>query len=62
VLTLEGSLRLERPDGHQWVARLVEAFPGQIQAITLGKPTLEDVFIARTGHRFWHAREEASVG
>lgn len=62
VLAFEGGLRLERPDGHQWVTRLVEAFPGQIQAITLGKPTLEDVFIARTGHRFWRAREEAAVG
>jgi ABC-2 type transport system ATP-binding protein len=62
VLSLEGSLRLERPDGHEWVARLVEAFPGQIQAITLGKPTLEDVFIARTGHRFWRAREEVGIG
>ncbi len=53
---------LEQPDGHQWIARLVEAFPGQIQAITLGKPTLEDVFIDRTGHRFWHEREEVGVG
>src|SRR5205807_1276144 len=37
---------------------LVEAFPGQIEAITLGKPTLEDVFIDRTGHRFWQAQEQ----
>jgi ABC-2 type transport system ATP-binding protein len=59
---LAGAVRLEQPDGHQWIARLVEAFPGQIQAITLGKPTLEDVFIERTGHRFWHQREEVSVG
>jgi len=50
---LDGHVRLEQPDGHQWVARLVEAFPGQIDAVTLGKPTLEDVFIDRTGHRFW---------
>lgn len=49
---VDDAVRLEQPDGHQWIARLVEAFPGQIQAITLGKPTLEDVFIARTGHRF----------
>ena len=34
-------------------AKLVEAFPNDIQTITLGKPTLEDVFIARTGHRFF---------
>lgn len=63
---LSGAVRLEQPDGHQWIARLVEAFPGQIQAITLGKPTLEDVFIERTGHRFSHERdterEEVSVG
>jgi ABC-2 type transport system ATP-binding protein len=46
------SVRLERPDGHQWIARLVEAFPGQIESVRLGKPSLEDVFIARTGRRF----------
>ena len=62
VLSAGQRCGLEQPDGHQWIARLVEAFPGQIQAITLGKPTLEDVFIERTGHRFWHQREEVSVG
>ncbi|HTQ37515.1 MAG TPA: ATP-binding cassette domain-containing protein [Pirellulales bacterium] len=55
---MEGNVRLEMPEGHQWVARLVEAFPGQISAITLGKPTLEDVFIDRTGHRLETVEEE----
>ncbi|QDT75015.1 ABC transporter ATP-binding protein [Lacipirellula limnantheis] len=50
---IDGALRLEQADGHQWIARLVEAFPADVQMITLGKPTLEDVFIARTGHRFF---------
>jgi len=50
---IEEQVRLEQPDGHQWIPRLMEAFPGRIQAIRLGKPTLEDVFIDRTGHRFW---------
>lgn len=59
---LDGNVRLELPDGHQWIARLVEAFPGRVEAITLGKPTLEDVFIARTGHRFWQAAPEAMHG
>jgi ABC-2 type transport system ATP-binding protein len=45
-------VRLERADGHQWIARLVEAFPGQIDSVRLGKPSLEDVFIDRTGRRF----------
>ena len=49
---LDGTVHLEQPDGHQWISRLVEAFPGEIQTVTLGKPTLEDVFIDRTGHRF----------
>jgi ABC-2 type transport system ATP-binding protein len=49
---LDGTVRLEQPNGHQWISRLVEAFPGDIQTVTLGKPTLEDVFIDRTGHRF----------
>jgi ABC-2 type transport system ATP-binding protein len=52
-------VRLEVADGHRWISRLVEAFPGQVTAIRLGKPTLEDVFIARTGHRFW--REPRAV-
>lgn len=58
---VDGRVRLEKADGHQWVARLVEEFPGQVRSITVGKPTLEDVFIARTGHRFWQA-EEVGVG
>jgi ABC-2 type transport system ATP-binding protein len=50
---VDHSVRLELPGGHQWIARLVEAFPQRIESITLGKPTLEDVFIHFTGHRFW---------
>jgi ABC-2 type transport system ATP-binding protein len=50
---VEDAVRLEVPDGHTWISRIVEAFPGQVRAVRLGKPTLEDVFIARTGHRFW---------
>lgn len=61
AIVLDRAVRLEQRDGHEWIARLVEAFPGRIDAIKLGKPTLEDVFIDRTGHRFWHEREEASV-
>ena len=30
----------------------VVAFPGEIAGISLGKPTLEDVFIKQTGHQF----------
>ncbi|MEX2309264.1 MAG: ATP-binding cassette domain-containing protein [Pirellulales bacterium] len=52
-MVVDGSVRLEQPDGHLCVPKLVEAFPQRIDSITLGKPTLEDVFIHFTGHRFW---------
>jgi len=58
---VDGRVRLQEAEGHRLIARLVEAFPGRIRAVTLGKPSLEDVFIARTGHRF-ETREEAAVG
>jgi ABC-2 type transport system ATP-binding protein len=48
-----GRVRLERERGHELIPRLVQAFPGRIDSVVLGKPTLEDVFIRRTGHRFW---------
>lgn len=49
---LGGEIRLKVAQGHRWVVTLMEAFPGRIRALRLGRPTLEDVFIARTGHRF----------
>src|SRR4051812_4919192 len=50
---VDGSVRLEQANGHLWIPKLVDAFPDRIESITLGKPTLEDVFIHFTGHRFW---------
>lgn len=52
-----GRVRLEQTDAGTWVAKLVEAFSDRIDSITLAKPTLEDVFIQKTGHRFWQERE-----
>jgi ABC-2 type transport system ATP-binding protein len=49
---LAGKLRFEHPRGHEFIPQLVEAFPGEIQAVRLSKPTLEDVFLHRTGHAF----------
>jgi ABC-2 type transport system ATP-binding protein len=52
-------VRLEIENGHRFVPDVVEAFPGEIQSLSVSKPTLEDVFIHRTGHRFWS--EDAEV-
>ncbi|MBX3444173.1 MAG: ATP-binding cassette domain-containing protein [Planctomyces sp.] len=47
------ALRIERPEGHELLRDLVAQYGGLITSCALGKPTLEDVFIQRTGHRFW---------
>jgi ABC-2 type transport system ATP-binding protein len=51
---MDGKVRLEIGQGHRFVTDVVEAFPGEIQSVSVSKPTLEDVFIDRTGHRFWN--------
>lgn len=59
---LGNQVRIEREEGHRFVPDLVEAFPGEIQAISVSKPALEDVFIHRTGHKFWsEGSDETSV-
>jgi ABC-2 type transport system ATP-binding protein len=51
-------VRIEQEGGHRFVPDVVEAFPGEIQAISVSKPALEDVFIRRTGHKFWNESSE----
>jgi ABC-2 type transport system ATP-binding protein len=51
--SFNGTLRIEKQAGHAFISQVVDAFPEMIEAVNLSKPTLEDVFIARTGHRFW---------
>ncbi len=50
---LDHQVRLEIENGHRFVTDVVEAFPGEIDGVSIHKPSLEDVFIRRTGHRFW---------
>jgi ABC-2 type transport system ATP-binding protein len=56
---LENQVRIERQNGHRFVTDVVEAFPGEIEGISVSKPALEDVFIRRTGHKFWSETSEA---
>jgi ABC-2 type transport system ATP-binding protein len=55
---VDGTVRIERPRGHELVARLVDEFGSDIESITFGRPTLEDVFVHLTGHRFDSAAHE----
>lgn len=53
------TVRVEHPDGPALVPVLAAAFPGRFRSLTLGAPSLEDVFVDRTGHPF---EEAGAVG
>ncbi len=58
---LDHRVRLEIENGHRFVTDVVEAFPGEIEGVSVHKPSLEDVFIRRTGHRFWTEQSEGEI-
>lgn len=49
---VEGEVRIEHPQAYALAARLAGEFPDQIVSLRIARPTLEDVFIARTGRLF----------
>jgi ABC-2 type transport system ATP-binding protein len=51
---VDAVVRIERERGHEFIPPLMEALAGRVRAVSLGKPTLEDVFIDVTGHAFRH--------
>ncbi len=55
------TVRIEREAGHRFVTDVVEGFPGEVESVHISKPTLEDVFIHRTGHRFWTEEEQNNL-
>lgn len=56
---IDAKIRVERTGGAEFIPVLVGAFPGRIRSVTYSRPTLEDVFIRKTGHHFWTSGEEA---
>ncbi len=49
---IDGQLRVSTEQGAQLIAPLTSEFGERIGSLSLGQPSLEDVFVARTGHRF----------
>lgn len=49
---LSGAIRMERKNGHQFVSDLMPCLGDDVESVTVGKPTLEDVFVKATGHQF----------
>ena len=58
VAPVGNTVRVELREAHRFVPALVEAFPGRFRSLTLGAPSLEDVFIDRTGRAFREADAE----
>ena len=50
---VDGAIRIERLRGHELVRDLIDAFGEEIESVSFGKPTLEDVFVHLTGHQFF---------
>ncbi len=48
---LEGLLRLEAPNAPQLIPGLMESAAGLVQSVSVGRPTLQDVFVKLTGRR-----------
>ena len=68
---VDGQLRLEQDtdaaigeasSNVALVQRIMEQFGDQIQSITVGRPSLEDVFISKTGHQFFQSGEFVPTG
>ena len=57
ALLLGGLIQIAQPKAHNLVAPLLESFPNEILSLTIGLPTLEDVFIHRTGRRLMEEKE-----
>ena len=49
---VEGEVRIEHVEAYALAARLAGEFPKEITSLRIARPTLEDVFIARTGRLF----------
>lgn len=49
---VDATVRIEKAGGHALVPGLVDAFGSDIRSVTVGQPTLEDVFMRETGRRF----------
>jgi ABC-2 type transport system ATP-binding protein len=52
-------LRIQHQDGAALLQRIMQRFGESLDAVTLARPTLEDVFIHYTGHEFNDSEDAA---
>jgi ABC-2 type transport system ATP-binding protein len=49
---IDGRVRIEAPRAHELVTAVIQAFPGESDTVSFGRPTLEDVFVHHTGRQW----------
>jgi len=49
-VVLDGSVRIEHAQPQQLLGQILDAFPGRFDSVSIARPTIEDVFIRKTGH------------
>ncbi len=55
---VDGQVLIERERGHELIPRIIEALPaGRVQALSMHRPTLADVFVKLTGHALGRDQE-----
>ena len=59
VQLVGGDLRVEASQAHHLVGSIMEKFGSEIRSLSVGRPTLEDVFVNVTGRHFWSSVEAA---
>jgi len=55
---VEGEVRIEHPQAYELAAQLAAKYPNEVTGIRVARPTLEDVFVARTGRLFAEQEKE----
>lgn len=54
-------LRIERPQAHLFVPELINTLPGMIDTVSIGRPTLDDVFVHLTGRQLHDTAADSSA-
>ena len=58
---VDGAVRIERADAPEFLAALLGRYRERIEGVSLGRPTLEDAFVHRTGQSFEAAEREVGA-
>lgn len=53
---VDQEIQVRTAEATQAIAELMTTYGHRVRSITVGKPTLADVFMEKTGHRFWQDR------